>query len=173
MHLLQFSQRTWPKYAISHWIWICTLGNPMVCLYAAFFPVIQFCTYIFYFFSRWWMVERERREKGQPGGKKVDASVKTPLLSLWYCELFQANFHLQYQFGLILPLVCRERSLLTKWLFWNNKNLHLEPGAWLMQTINPRKAYRKKRLLCLAMLRNLPGSVAVCFHPSADQTLQN
>lgn len=61
-----------------------------------------------------------REGKGQLVGKKVDASVKKPLsfsIFLWYCEQTQMKLHLQHQFGLSLPSVCRERSLLAKPLF--------------------------------------------------------
>lgn len=86
-----------------------------LCRFSSSYIVQHLC-----FFFVFKVVEggRERGRGERPTrGKKVDASVKTPLLSLWFCELLQANFHLQYQFGLILPSVCRERSLLAKRLF--------------------------------------------------------
>lgn len=82
-----FLQRTSTKYAISHWILIFTLGSLMVCLCAAFLPVILFCIYVSFSFQGGGGGGREKGER-PTRGKNVDASVKTSLLSLCYCKLF-------------------------------------------------------------------------------------
>lgn len=93
------------------------------------------------------------------GKKKVDASFKNPLLSLFYFGIVSRSKRTSIcniNLGCSFPLSAGRGLCQPNNYSWNNKNLQLEPRPWLMQTIKPWEGVQKEEIALACQAQKSP-----------------